>query len=160
RSGMVAAILLLLAYAQLVGGGASVDRATLMAVVHFGARAFDQRSPPLNVLSVAAAVLVASNPLSIADPAFLLTFGATLAIVVAIPAVDTSRLSRAGRAVATVFLASAAAEVVLFPVGAALFSRITFAGLALNLAAVPMMAVAQVAGMLVAPASLVSTQLA
>ena len=35
----------------LVGGGASVDRATLMAVVYFGARAVDQRSPPLNALA-------------------------------------------------------------------------------------------------------------
>ena len=42
---------------RLVGGGASVDRATLMAVVYFGARAVDQRSPPLNALA-----LVAGDP--------------------------------------------------------------------------------------------------
>ena len=48
---MLAAIAVLLAYARLVGGGASVDRATLMAVVYFGARAVDQRSPPLNALA-------------------------------------------------------------------------------------------------------------
>ena len=37
----------------------------------------------------------------------------------------------------------------LLPVGAALFSRVTFAGLALNFAAIPLMAVAQIAGMAV-----------
>ena len=41
---------------RFVGGGASVDRATLMAVVYFGARALDQRSPPLNTLALVAAL--------------------------------------------------------------------------------------------------------
>ena len=48
---MIAAIAVLVAYAYLVGGGASVDRATLMAVVYFGGRAVDQRSPPINTLA-------------------------------------------------------------------------------------------------------------
>src|SRR4051812_5488314 len=45
RTAMLSSIGALLLYAQFVGGGASVDRATLMAVVYFGARAVDQRSP-------------------------------------------------------------------------------------------------------------------
>ena len=47
--------------------------------------------------------------------------------------------------------ASVAAEALLFPVGALIFSRVTFAGLALNLLAIPLMAVAQIAGMAVVP---------
>src|SRR3989442_1287941 len=39
RTAMCAAIAVLVAYAYLVGGGASVDRATLMAVVYFSRRA-------------------------------------------------------------------------------------------------------------------------
>jgi competence protein ComEC len=89
RAAMVSAIVLLGAYARLVGGGASVDRATLMAVVYFGARVFDQRSPPLNALAVVAAVVVAADPLAVADPAFILTFGATLGILLAVPWVLT-----------------------------------------------------------------------
>jgi competence protein ComEC len=58
------------------------------------------------------------------------------------------------------FLASASAEAALLPVGATLFSRVTFAGLALNFAAIPLMAVAQVAGMVVVPAFAVSARLA
>src|SRR5262245_18350174 len=87
RTAMLSAIVLLAAYARLAGGGASVDRATLMAAVHFGARAFDQRTPPLNTLAVVAAVLVAADPLAVADPAFLLTFGATLGILLISPVV-------------------------------------------------------------------------
>ena len=52
RTAMIASIAVLIVYARLVGNGASVDRATLMAVVYFGARAFDQRSPPLNTLAL------------------------------------------------------------------------------------------------------------
>src|SRR5260221_12223696 len=55
------------------------------------------------------------------------------------------------------FAASAAAEALLFPVGAAIFSRVTFAGLGLNFLAIPMMGVAQVAGMALVPLSAVST---
>ena len=48
----------------------------------------------------------------------------------------------------------------LFPVSAIVFSRVTFAGLALNFLAIPMMGVAQIAGMLVLPAAIVSSDLA
>ena len=58
------------------------------------------------------------------------------------------------------FAASIAAEALLFPIGAAVFSRVTFAGLALNFLAIPLMGVAQLAGMAVVPAALVSTRLA
>ena len=56
RTAMLASIVLLVAYGRLVGGGASVDRATLMAVVYLAARAADQRSPPLNALACVAVV--------------------------------------------------------------------------------------------------------
>ena len=58
------------------------------------------------------------------------------------------------------FIASLAAEAMLFPVSAIVFSRVTFAGLALNFLAIPMMGVAQIAGMLVLPAAIVSGALA
>jgi competence protein ComEC len=180
RTAMVASIAALLAYARFVGDGASVDRATLMAVVYFGAAAFDQRSPPLNALAVVAAVLVATDPLSIVDPAFVLTFGATLAILVVVPAVATTHVEqpetaidhrvfaglvhrlivRIRRPFLSMFAASAAAEALLFPVAAIVFSRVTFAGLALNFLAIPLMAVAQIAGMAVVPTAIVSTRAA
>jgi competence protein ComEC len=160
RAAMLAAIALLIVYARLVGGGASVDRATLMAVVYLGARALGQRTPPLNALAFIAGVLVAADPLSIADPAFVLTFGATLAIVVVAPAVAAWQTPALLRPLLTLFAASIAAEAMLFPVGAVLFSRVTFAGLGLNFLAIPLMAVAQVAGMAVVPLALFSSRLA
>ena len=182
RSAMVGAIVLLVAYAMLVGGGASVDRATLMAAIYLAGRACDQRSAPLNTLAVTAGLLVAADPLSVADPAFVLTFGATLAILTVAPVgrethentKATNRvlykagfvcfvlswfswlISASKRSALPLFIASLATEAMLLPVGALIFSRITFAGLALNFLAIPLMAVAQVAGMLVVPLALVS----
>jgi len=181
RTAMLSAIAVLVVYAMLVGGGASVDRATLMAVVYFGARAFDQRSPPLNALAVVAALIVAADPLSIVDPAFLLTFGATLAIVLVVPVITTMTAERAdhaennrhsgrsaisaaivviSRPLVAMIAASAAAEAVLFPIGAVVFSRVTFAGLGLNFLAIPLMGLAQVAGMMLVPSAIVSATLA
>jgi competence protein ComEC len=57
------------------------------------------------------------------------------------------------------FAASAATEALLFPIGALFFSRVTFAGLVLNFLAIPLMALAQIAGMVVVPLALVSTPL-
>jgi competence protein ComEC len=167
RSAMVSSIAALLAYAAFVGNGASVDRATLMAVVHFGARAIDQRSHPLNALALVAGLLVASDPLAIADPAFILTFGATLAILVVVPAFTRSagkgegarafQASGLARAGTSMLVASAATEALLFPIGAVFFSRVTFAGLALNFLAIPLMGLAQIAGMAVVPLAIVSS---
>jgi competence protein ComEC len=165
RAAMVGVIVLLIAYARLVGGGASVDRATLMAAVYFAGRAADQRSPPVNTVAVAAALMVAADPATVADPAFVLTFGATLAILICVPRLPiegTHERPNRTKAFAVVrlalpmFAASIATEAILFPVGATVFSRITFAGLALNFAAIPLMAVAQIAGMLVVPLAAVS----
>ena len=126
-----------------------------MAVLYFGARACDQRTPPPNALAIAAALLVSADPLSIADPAFILTFGATLAILVVVPVVISHGVPRWRDALVAMFAASAAAEAMLFPVGAIVFARVTFAGLGLNFLAIPLMAVAQIAGMALVPIALV-----
>jgi competence protein ComEC len=152
RAAMLASIALLVAYGYLVGGGASVDRATLMAVVYLGARAADHRTAPLNVLAAAAIILVAAGPLSVADPAFVLTFGATLAILVVAPEASWPGMPRRLAPLALLLVASASTEALLWPAGAILFSRVTFAGLALNFFAIPLMAVTQVAGMVLVPA--------
>jgi competence protein ComEC len=159
RTAMLAAIAALAGYGYFVGGGASVDRATLMAVVYFAARAADLRSPPLNALAFVAACLCGAQPFSAVDPAFVLTFGATFAILVASSALPRIRLP-ALAPVVSMLAASLATEAVLFPVGAIFFSRVTFAGLVLNFLAIPLMALAQVAGMAVVPLSLVWAPLA
>ena len=150
RAGGVVTMGALTAYATVVGGSASVVRATVMAVIYLLARQADHRGAPLNALAVACALILLASPGSAADVAFWLTFGATLGIMIGI-GLAGSRMPRVWwlRAPATLLLASLSAELALFPVGALGFSRITFAGLVLNFAAIPLMTVVQVAGMLV-----------
>jgi competence protein ComEC len=175
RLGVKAAVWLTVAalgaYAYIAGGGASVARATLMAIVCLTAHAMDHRSSPLNAVACAASIMLCVWPLTVFDAGFALTFGATLAIVIGVPrlmgvvsrfalrsdAEDRQRHDRPGRvrrvAVTTLragfvlLAASIAAEVVLLPLGAWLFARITFAGLALNFVAIPLMVLAQCAGL-------------
>jgi competence protein ComEC len=158
----------LILYAQIVAAGPSVWRATLMAIVHLAARAGDHRAGAWHAMAVAAALMVTVRPLDVRDPGFILTFGATAALIEGARraawassggrADAGSRTGRGGRAVIRllasrwlmpVLLASAAVELALMPVSATAFSRITFAGLLLNLVAVPAMALVQAAGMAV-----------
>jgi ComEC/Rec2-related protein len=160
RVAMLTAVAGLMAYCYLVGGGASVNRATLMAIVYFAARAIDLRGPPINALALVAGLMVAAQPFAVADPGFLLTFGATLAIVIAVPLVPVRTMQPIVASAAAMLAASIAAELALLPIAAFLFSRVTIAGLVLNFAAIPLMAVAQIAGMVVVPATWVWPPLA
>lgn len=160
RVAMLTAAAGLAAYGFVLGGGASVDRAVLMAVIYFTGRAWDLRGPPFQSLALAAGVLVVADPLAVADAGALLTFGATAAIVAAAPLVPLGSVPRILVAPLTLLVASLAAEIALLPVVATLFSRVTFAGLLLNFGAIPLMAVAQLAGMLVVPLYAVSPAIA
>ena len=151
RLAMVAACVL--AYSALVGDEASVTRAAAAATIVLGARIVDHRTPPLNVLAVTAAGITAVSPLAVLDPGFLLTFGATLGIVLG--ATRVAALLHRGlerpptwiAAPAALFAATVCAEAVLLPIGAALFGRVSLAGLVLNFAAIPLMTVTQVVGL-------------
>ena len=152
-----AVILLLVGYAYLVGHEASVARATTAAVIVLGAGLLDHRTPPVNVLAVAATGIVLVSPLAVFDAGFLLTFGATLGIVVGASRVADTLCRVLARWVdplprwvvppVTLLAATLCAEAALMPIGAALFARVSLAGLVLNFFAIPLMTVTQLAGM-------------
>jgi competence protein ComEC len=144
-----AVAVILVGYAFLVGGGASVVRATQMAVLYLAARAADHRARPYNAVGASAGVTCALDPLAVCDAGAWLTYGATVAILAGTPLL-LGRLRVAPlavRAPAGLLAASASAELALFPVSALVFSRVTAAGLLLNLAAVPLMSAVQAGGM-------------
>jgi competence protein ComEC len=161
RTGALLTIVVLMAYALVVTAGPSVWRATLMAVAYFAARVVEHRTPVWQATAVAAALILVIVPLDLGDPGFLLTFGATMALIegarrgVALWPAGRQGKTRPARAgllawiVATVF-GSLAVEAALLPVSASAFSRVTSAGLVLNLLAVPAMGVVQVGALLVA----------
>ena len=166
RAASVMTIGCLLAYGSIVGSEASVARATFAASVFLGAMAMDHRASPINTLALSAACLAGLAPLLVADAGFLLTFGATLGILVGVePLVDRVRglAERTGwlggrivPPVAGMLFATICAELALLPIAATAFSRVTFAGLVLNFVAIPLMTVAQVAGLLAVGVAAVS----
>ena len=87
-----------------------------------------------------------ANPLQVVDAGFALTFGATLGILIGMSKFSKRvMLSGWPRAPVTLLPASACAEIALLPVSAFVFSRITFAGLIVNFAAIPLMTIVQIA---------------
>ena len=168
------AIVVLLFYAEVTGAPASVARAITAAVVYLAGRLLDHRGPPLNALAVAAILAVAAFPMSAADPGFLLSFGATVGILVLAPRLleppasggqkHVPRLSamlrRGMEVAATLFAATICAEIALAPLGALLFLRITFAGLLLNFAAIPLMGLVQAGSLAVLAMAAPSSSLA
>ena len=133
-------------------------RATLAAVIYFVARAFELRSPPLNVIAVTAASLVVTSPLDTLDAGFWLTFLASLAILEQAAAFARALTPRAIerwpgwlqpclRQAAMLLACTLAAEGVLMPITAFVFGQVTLAGLGLNFVAIPLMTVAQIAGL-------------
>ena len=148
RSAAIVAIAVLSGYALVITAGPSVWRATWMAILYFAARAVDHRSGAWQSSSVAAALMIVARPLDVRDAGFILTFGATLALLegVRIGARLRPRIGALSWVAASV-VASLAIEIALLPVSATLFSRVTGAGLVLNLLAVPLMGVVQIAAL-------------
>lgn len=146
-----AAIVVLAGYAFIAGSGPSVIRATVMASIYLALRIIDQRTAPLHAISVTLVAVLMASPLSIADVGLWLTFGATAALVAAaslapLPASPWLKVP------AAMVIASLAAELVLVPIVAFVFQRVTVAGLVVNLVAIPSMAVVQIAAMVTAAA--------
>ena len=172
RSAAALTIAALLFYGEVTGAPPSVTRAIAAAVIYLAARVIDHRGPALNALGVAAVGAVALSPAGMLDPGFILSFGATLGILLGVPrlaghgpgATDGSRLRRAARVLAfatvSLFAATICAEAALAPAGALMFGRITFAGLVLNFVAIPLMAVVQAASIAVLAAARTAPSLA
>ncbi|MEQ1760849.1 MAG: DNA internalization-related competence protein ComEC/Rec2 [Vicinamibacterales bacterium] len=147
RTSTAATMALLMVYAQVVVAGPSVFRAVLMAMIYLAARLIDHRAPPWQAIAVAVATTVALDPLDVVDAGFLLTFAATAALLGVVPFVARLRPYPAIlRWLLAAVLASLATEVVLLPVGASAFSRVTVVGILLNLVAIPLMTIVQLAG--------------
>jgi len=148
RIAALVAIAVLSGYALVITAGPSVWRATLMAVFYFAARTVDHRSSAWQSASVAAALMIAVRPLDVRDAGFILTFGATLALLEGVRMGARLRVKMGPLSwVAASVVASLAIELALLPVSATLFSRVTGAGLVLNLLAVPLMGVVQIAAL-------------
>jgi competence protein ComEC len=149
RTTAVTAGAALVGFALVVGGQASVLRATVMGLLLLAAMLLDRESQLMNALALAALVLLAWRPGDLWDPGFQLSFAATAGIIYLAPSI-TSRLVSLGWPgwLATAVAVSVGAQAAVTPVMLTHFNQLSLVGIAANLVVVPLAAVATTLGML------------
>ena len=159
RASYSALIVLLLFYSLLVEGRASVFRATIMALTFLTGKLLWRQTHLLNTISFSAFLLLLSNPFSLFDLGFGLTFAATLSIIFFYPKV-LSFLPRLPLRGSELFALSLTAQLGVLPLLAASLNRVTFAALLLNFPAIPLIGLVMSAGFVFLAVSPVSPGLA
>lgn len=137
RVSYAALIFVLIAYAILVEGRASVFRAVIMTVIFLAGKLLWKNSRVLNTISLSACLLLVANPFYLFDMGFELTFAATLSIILFYPKV-IQRLPRLPFKISELFAISLTAQIGVMPFLARSFHRVTFSGLILNFLAIPL----------------------
>ncbi len=130
-------VLFLLLYVMVVEGRASVLRATIMALTYLSGRLLWEKTDLLNTISFSALVILLHNPFSLFEPGFQLTYAATLSIILFYPGVAKS-LARLPLRTGELLALSLTAQLGVLPLAAALFNRVTFSSILLNIPAIPL----------------------
>ncbi|SPH17709.1 ComE operon protein 3 [Defluviimonas aquaemixtae] len=156
KAAAVVALLAAAIYLALAGPSVATRRAFIMAAVMLVAVLADRRAISLRSVGIAALIVLVLEPESLVEPGFQMSFGATVALIVAFqPWVRLQRhVPGLLRPVAMLILSSAAAGLATAPIAAAHFNRIAEYGLLANLLAVPVM------GTLVMPMGVIAALLA
>ncbi|MDZ4136990.1 MAG: ComEC/Rec2 family competence protein, partial [Paracoccaceae bacterium] len=145
-------------YLLLSGGNVATERAFVMVAVMLGAVLFDRRALSLRSVAIAATILLISQPETMMEPGFQMSFAATVALVAGFGALrgrmQPHRMPRWGAAVFTLVFSSLLAGFATAPIAAAHFNRVAGYGLIANLMAVPVM------GTAVMPAAVMAAVLA
>ena len=161
RGAALAAGVVLIAFALVVGGQPSVLRATVMGLLLLLSVLLERESQVMNALALAALLLLLWDPGDLHDPGFQLSFAATAGIIYLGPPL-AERLSTWGWPVwlARSLAVSAGAQLAVTPVMLAFFNQLSLIGIVANLFVVPLAAPATTLGMLALLLSLASDTLA
>ena len=147
RVSAVAAIVVVVGFAAVVGPEPSVLRAVVMAVLVLAALLLEREASVTNSLALAALAILAIRPGDLLDPGFQLSFAATAGIVAA-------PMPRG--VIAGAIAVSAAAQLAVLPITLTHFNQLSTIGVVVNLGVVPLAGVATVAGLLAVAASFLS----
>src|SRR5438046_2500865 len=139
RVSAVAAIVVVVGFAAVVGPEPSVLRAVVMAVLVLAALLLEREASVTNSLALAALAILAIRPGDLLDPGFQLSFAATAGIVAA-------PMPRG--VIAGAIAVSAAAQLAVLPLTLTHFHHLSTIGVVVNLGVVPLAGVATVAGLL------------
>jgi competence protein ComEC len=130
-------------YLLLSGANVATERAFIMIAVFLGAILLDRRALTLRSVAVAAVILLLTQPESLLEPGFQMSFAATIALIAGFAAMDRriyrERLPRWALPVFTLVLSSVIGGFATAPYAAAHFNRFTDYGLLANVLTVPVM---------------------
>jgi len=162
------ALLAIIAYAVLVGGQPSVQRAAIMGGMYVVAIALGRQSGALQGLALAGAGMTAFDPLLMKDISFQLSFASTLGLVLFAPALRArleAAIARwspdrevAGplRGVIELLAVTVAAVAFTLPITAVNFQRISLIAIPANLLTVPAFPVIMIASGLTAVGGMIA----
>lgn len=145
RPRIVIAIFALLYYMFLTGATPSVVRATLMIVVFYIAKLFEERTDVYNVLGVSAIIILLIEPKQLFDVGFQLSFSAVFSIVYFYPKLNSLipkipellEEFKILKWVWQLFAVSLAAQIGTLPFTAFYFGKVSIVSLFANLIVVP-----------------------
>jgi len=137
-------------FALMVGGGATVVRATVMALIVILARALGREGDALRVLVLAGGLMVFANPMILLhDVSFQLSFMATLAIVVFVPLIEKYFLWVSSRVLREIIITTIATQVFVFPLILYYMGSVSLIGFVANIFILPVVPIAMLAVALV-----------
>jgi len=149
KAAALSALLPVAAYGLIAGFSPSTQRAVIMVAVFLMTFLFQREQDPLNTLALAALIILVTNPPSLFDISFQLSFTAVFAIIYGFsrlqdrPAAQReqhqdSRRWRLRKKLASFFLVSFFAVCGSLPLVAYYFNQISLVGLAANIIVVPL----------------------
>lgn len=148
---LVASALGIILFAVMVGGGATVVRASVMALVVILARVLGRESDALRVLVLAGGMMVLVNPMILLhDVSFQLSFVATLAIVALVPVVEKYFLWVSSRILREIMVTTFATQFFVLPLILYHMGSVSLIGFIANIFVLPVVPIAMLAVALVA----------
>ena len=151
--------IVLIVYTFFVGASPSVVRALIMAVTAYSGKLIGRKGGSLNALGAAAGVMLAINPLLLADASFQLSFAATLGLILFAGPLQKSlqrrhsgddrneNTSRQAGLLSENFFTSLAAQITTLPVIALQFNRLSLTSQLANPLVLPVQQIILVGGM-------------
>ncbi len=152
-SGLIFMTILLFGYAGLTGFSASVSRASIMAWLLTYGKLFHKLRHSVNLLAVAAIILLVIQPQQLFDVGFQLSFSAVLIILLILPEarkmIPQNHRHNWKGGLLTIIIISVIVQLGLFPFLTTYFGEFSVAGPLANALVVPLLSIAVPVGLII-----------
>ncbi|OIO30955.1 hypothetical protein AUJ77_01280 [Candidatus Nomurabacteria bacterium CG1_02_43_90] len=138
-------------FAMMVGGGATVVRATIMALIIILARVLGREGDALRALVLAGAIMIFMNPMILLfDVSFQLSFSATLALIIFVPVIEKYFLFIPSVIFREILVTTIATQIFVLPLILYHMGSVSLIGLVANIFILPVIPLAMLLVSLVA----------